>query len=90
MEVHIGKCSTSNFECGLCEANFDTLEILETHLVNCEIYSCSVSEIRLNFLKDMKSHIGNEHDESKQLFHPKMNREDPSIVDLKKNKTHEV
>ena len=91
MEVHIGKCSTSNFECGLCEANFDTMENLETNLKNCEIYKCSVCEIRLKLLMDMKSHIRNEHNESIQLLHLKIDRENPiKIVDLKKYKTDEV
>ena len=90
MEVHFGKCSKSNFECSLFEVNVDTLENLETHLVNCENYSRSVREIRLKLLKDMKSHIRNEHDESKQLFHHKMDRENPNIVDLKKYKTNGV
>ena len=29
MEVHIGKCRTKDFECGLCEAKFVELESLE-------------------------------------------------------------
>ena len=47
MKVHIGKCSTTDLEIGLYDANFETLENLETYLVNCEIYECSVCEKRL-------------------------------------------
>ena len=31
MEVHIGKWNTTNLECGMCEASFETLQNLEIH-----------------------------------------------------------
>jgi hypothetical protein len=88
MEVHVGKCNTTNFECRLCELTCDTLETLEMHLASCENYECSVCEIR--FLQDMKTHIENTHHSSKLLYHLKMNRENPILVDFKSYKINEV
>ena len=41
MEVHVGKCNTDNFECGLCDSKFKDLDTLELHLRTCEIYECA-------------------------------------------------
>ena len=90
MEVHVGKCRRDKFECGLCEFNSDTLDNLETHLGSCEMYECSVCELRTRFLKDIKSHIVKEHDETKLLYHMKMKRNEPDIVDFKSYKICEV
>ena len=90
MEVHVGKCRRDKLECGLCEFNSDTLDNLETHLGSCEMYECSVCELRTRFLKDIKSHIVKEHDETKLLYHMKMKRNEPDIVDFKSYKICEV
>ena len=44
MEVHVGKCRTENFECGLCQYTCETLEGLELHLASCEVYECENCE----------------------------------------------
>ena len=38
MEVHVGKCYSNNFECGLCDAKFEYVDPLELHLRTCEMY----------------------------------------------------
>ena len=83
MEVHVGKCGTENFECGLCNFKAETLENLELHLVSCEVYECEI-------LKDRKSHIEIEHGGTKKLYHLKMNRNDPLMVDLKEYSSDQV
>ena len=60
------------------------------HLPSCEIYEYSVCESRTRFLQEMKTHIENTHDSSKLLFHLKMNRENPILVDFKSYKIDEV
>ena len=90
MEVHVGKCRTENFECGLCEYTADTLEKLETHLVNCEVYECEECEYRTRFIKDIKSHIEKEYGVPKKLYHIKMNRNDKNLVDFKYYLSSEV
>jgi hypothetical protein len=42
MEVHSGKCSVDDFECGLCAMKAETLDNLEKHLISCEVYECEV------------------------------------------------
>ena len=91
MEVHVGKCHKDILECGLCDFNSETLENLETHLGTCEIYECSYCELRTKFLKDIKSHIEKEHvPDATLLYHMKMKRSEPDIVDFKSYKIHEV
>jgi hypothetical protein len=82
MEVQVGKCRRDKLECGLCDFNSDTLENLETHL--------GVCKLRMWFLKDIKSHIEKEHIETTLLYHMKMKRNKPEIVDFKSYKINEV
>ena len=90
MEVHVGKCGSENFECGLCNFKADYLEILELHLVSCEVYECETCEERTKLLKDMKTHIEIEHGGLKKLYHIKMDRNDPSLVDIKEYRSDKV
>jgi hypothetical protein len=91
MEVHVGRCRTENFECGLCNFKAESLEKLDMHLVSCEVYECDTCEKRTTFLKDMKLHIESEHGGGpKKLFHIKMNRDDPLLVDFKDYNSDEV
>ena len=84
MQVHGGKCSTTNFDCGLCDLQIDTLENLETHLASCEVYECDKCEKRYKTLSDMKHHIENDHNKDTSFFHLKMNRILKENVDCKK------
>ena len=84
------KCRRDTFECGLCEFNSETLENLETRLGACGMYECSVCELRTRFLNDIKSHIVKEHEETTSLYHMKMKRNEPEIVDFKSYKINEV
>ena len=54
------------------------------------IYECSVCVLRTRLLKDIKSHIVIEHDETKLLYHMKMKRNEHDIVDFKSYKICEV
>ena len=83
MEVHLGKCGP-DFYCGLCERNFDNLDMLEVHLNTCEIYECSVCAERFQILSEMKKHMHDNHDSCKQIYHLKMDRKDPKEVNVKK------
>ena len=84
MDVHGGKCCTTDFECGLCDLPFDTLENLETHLTSCEVYECDKCEKRYKSLSDIKLHLEKEHDKETTFFHLKMNRIIKENVDCKK------
>ena len=84
MQVHGGKCSTTNFECGLCDLQIETLENLETHLASCEVYECDECEKRHKNLSDMKHHLENVHNKNATFFHLKMNRIVKEKVDCKK------
>ena len=61
MEVHIGKCFSNNFECGLCDAKFEDLTSLELHLRTCEIYECSECYQKIKTITDMKKHFVDNH-----------------------------
>ena len=37
MDVHIGKCHSEKFECGICDCTTKTIEDLDMHLFVCEI-----------------------------------------------------
>ena len=69
----------------------ESLEKLDMHLVSCEVYECDTCEKRTTFLKDMKLHIESEHGGGpKKLYHIKMNRDDPLLVDFKDYNSDEV
>jgi hypothetical protein len=61
MSVHCGKCG---FECGLCEINFEKLDL---HLLNCDVYKCQECPFITKFLKDVKIHIRNEDGPNKSF-----------------------
>ena len=83
MEVHIGKCRTKDFECGLCEAKFEELNSLEIHLKTCEVYECGKCWIRNKNLSEMKRHIEENHNKSVGLGYLKMDRNKEWDVDHK-------
>ena len=84
MEVHSGKCSVDDFECGLCDLKFETLENLETHLTSCEVYECEVCEEKFKTLNNIKLHLKTNHDKGNHFFHMKMNRILKERVDCKR------
>ena len=79
MEVHVGKCRQNNFECGLCEVNFDKISDLEIHLKTCEIYQCGSCYIRDKNLSEMKKHVQETHS-STDIGYLKMDRNNESEV----------
>ena len=42
MDLHFAKFQGVNFECDLCDYTAKDLEILDTHLITCEIYTCAI------------------------------------------------
>ena len=83
MEVHVGKCRDTNFECGLCEFTFDSGADLDLHLKTCEIYECGKCWIRDKNLSEMKKHIRETHSDSTQISYIKMDRNIESEVSEK-------
>ena len=59
MEVHIGKCHSENYDCGICSFEAGSLERVETHLRTCEVYQCDECEERIKSLKEIKELITN-------------------------------
>ena len=43
MEMHIRKKHSEIISCGMCMSELKSEEILETHLITCEIYNCNES-----------------------------------------------
>ena len=74
MEVHVGKCRQNNFECGLCEVNFEIISELEIHLKTCEIYQCGSCYSRDKNLSEMKKHVQDTHTPSTGIGYLKMDR----------------
>ena len=44
MDVHIGKCHSEKFECGICDCKTKTIEDLDMHLFSCELYKCASND----------------------------------------------
>jgi len=68
------------FDCGLCECRLDTLEMLELHLVTCEVYECCSCFIRVKNLSEMKKHFKTEHKDGKYLRHLKIDQNDSKKI----------
>ena len=90
MEVHLGKCRSADFECGLCETKFEELNKLEIHLNTCEIYECGNCYIRYQKLCEMKKHIKETHESSTKILHSKMDRKLENEVCTKPYKLSDV
>ena len=85
MNVHLGKCHSGNFVCGLCEFTANTLEDLETHLFTCEMYECNACYERTSRLADLMDHLRDKHEVKKDekvdgIMHIKMERSNFSEV----------
>ena len=57
MEVHAGKTHTDNYECGLCEVNFENGNDLATYINTCAIYRCKRCYLKFIQLSDVKAHV---------------------------------
>ena len=55
----------------MCDFEAKDIETLDTHTFTCEMYKCNDMECGKTFLllKDLKSHIGKEHDDLSSLSH---------------------
>ena len=74
------KCCYDHIEFGLCECRFDTLEMLELHLVTCNVYECGQCFMRVKNLTGMKKHVKTEHKDGKCLHHLKIDRIDGNKI----------
>ena len=79
-EVHMGKAHSQNFDCGLCDKEFDNLENLEIHLNTCEIYRCRHCINKEKTVSDIKKHTEEVHGGSTIIDHIKMSRENRDEV----------
>ena len=80
MEVHIGKCSTDNLECGFCDSKFVSLSNLELHLRTCEVYECNECWKKGIHLHEIKKHVKEDHENCKFINHLKIDLEDETTV----------
>ena len=81
IQVHQGRCHGDGFECGLCDFQADSLEILNLHLTTCESYECYKCNIRLHHISDIREHIKENHEaEYVRISHGKLDRKDTNYV----------
>ena len=64
MEVHAGRCHSTDKECGLCDYKAKDVESLRIHLNTCEIYECDLCYFRVMQISEMKSHMENKNQDS--------------------------
>ena len=84
MEVHTGRyhCTSTDYECGLCDFQAKNVGILETHLSTCEIYECDLCYFRVTQISEMKSHMEAKHVHSNaRIWHVKIDRNNDEIMD---------
>ena len=53
--------SYHTFECNLCKFRLKNKEVLDLHILACEIYTCSKCEYRHKRLSEMKNHCNTKH-----------------------------
>ena len=87
MEVHVGKHHSDQFECGLCEHEGKTLDKLKTHLVTCEMFTCTHIMCNLNFrtISNLKCHINEKHNtphlkKNTEIIHSKIDRNNLEMI----------
>ena len=61
MVVHSGRKHSGSFECGICGYVANDSENLEKHLLNCELYKCTMCDLTFNNLKTLKPHLDEKH-----------------------------
>ena len=85
MDVHAGKNHTDTFECGLCENVFENSEIMNTHIITCEVYRCKRCYIKQIKLSDIKAHAEKKHkgEQSLLIQHLKISRVNEDEVTIK-------
>ena len=85
IEVHVGREHGENFECGLCEYIAEDLEILDVHLLTCEVYKCNNCGNVLKSLQNLKQHFLDVHgnDKQRKTTHIKQSREDRHSYDTR-------
>ena len=77
MDVHVGRYHAGDFECGLCENKFESLESLEVHLQTCEKFKCRLCELTGKTLSELKKHTKDRHKDAYQggmIYHIKLDR----------------
>ena len=81
IKVHKAKQHTSALPCKICDFKAQTQNMLQIHLVTCELYKCSKCDHKSRRLSQVKAHIPKQHGTGDYfLTHLKMSRDDPSEV----------
>ena len=85
MNVHIGKCHTDQFECGLCDRKFENSPLLETHLNTCEMFRCRMCWQERTTISEIKDHLQKKHKGPQPIIieHFKMSRHNDYEVTFK-------
>ena len=81
-EVHMGKCHSSNHDCGLCDRELGNLGDLEVHINTCEIYKCRTCGHKEKTVSDIKKHANLLHDGC-HIDHLKLSRNNKEEVSEK-------
>ena len=92
MEVHLVLAHSEYFECGLCELKVDSSEDLEIHLFTCEIYTCENCDFVGESLKEIKTHIVDNHgnEDFRDFLHLKMDRKNFTQVKVNSYSTDAI
>ena len=82
MEMHVRRKHSELISCGMCMLVVKSEDILETHLVTCEIYKCNECRTKFTTVSDIKKHIKENHNgKNISLTHLKSNRKNSEFFD---------
>ena len=81
IKVHKAKKHTRVLQCEICDFKAQTLNVLQIHIVTCELYKCSKCDHKSRRLSQVKAHIPKHHGAGDYfLTHLKMSRDNPDEV----------
>ena len=81
IKVHKAKQHASAMPCKICDFKAQTQNMLQIHIVTCELYKCCKCDYKSRRLSQVKAHIPKHHGPGDYfLTHLKMSRDDPSEV----------
>ena len=81
MEMHVRRKHSELISCGMCMLVVKSEDILETHLVTCEIYKCNECRTKCTTVSEMKKHIKKHKGKNISLTHLKSNRKNSEFFD---------
>ena len=79
----MGEEHSDKFECGLCTFKPKDKDHLETHLLTCKIYKCTICDINFVKLADLKVHVTTDHEyySYRGIIHAKQNKFNDEEID---------